>query len=76
MPDIYLRHMHPYNKIELLEELRELVAEALDESHSTRFGTGPEKKHHRKLKRLHKGLNRWIEGLEEKDKINETTLDA
>lgn len=52
------------NKIELLKELQEVISKALTESHESRFGSMSEKKQNRKLKRLRKELNEWIETME------------
>lgn len=53
------------DKIQLLAELQEFITNALGESHASRFGSILEKKHNRKLKRLRKELDTWIEELME-----------
>lgn len=68
--------MRPKSKIDLLEELRDFMSEALTNSHATRFGTISEKRRNRKLKRLRKEVDKWIDELEEKDKLDETTAAA
>lgn len=64
------------SKIDLLEELRDFVSDALTASHATRFGNVSEKRHNRKLKRLRKEVDKWIEELEKKDKLDETIVAA
>jgi hypothetical protein len=76
--------MKPFQKsrLALLEELRELVSDALTESHATRFGTMNEKRQNRKLKLIRKEVDKWIEEMEEEednkvnDKVNETLVAA
>lgn len=68
--------MRPKSKIDLLEELRDFVSDALTASHATRFGNVSEKRHNRKLKRLRKEVDKWIEELEKKDKLDETIVAA
>jgi len=73
---MYLLVMRPKSKIDLLEELRDFVSNALTDSHATRFGSISEKRRNRKLKRLRKEVDKWIDELEEKGKADETVVAA